>query len=67
MLKKTDCYFRIHLADHFRNEHQLVILDPDDIVGFGNVNYSICKFLVHGLVGFPVFLVVMGITGKVVE
>ena len=45
----------------------MIIVHPNDIIGPGNLHYSITELLVHLLVIDPIILIVLDIGSKVVK
>ena len=43
MEKETDFIVWKTLPDHFRQQHKLIILNPDDIIGLNNFCYFVKK------------------------
>jgi archaeosine-15-forming tRNA-guanine transglycosylase len=54
-------------AEHLRQEHQVVVVNPDDVVGPGHLHHGIAEPLVHPLIDLPRLRVVVCREVEVVE
>jgi hypothetical protein len=48
-------------------QHQLIIMHPDDIVLLGHLDHGFSKCLVHPLIGLPEILAVYRVLGEIVK
>ena len=55
------------LPEHLRKEHQVIVVDPDDVVRSGHFHHGITELLVHPLVDVPRLLVVVCEEAEVVK
>jgi hypothetical protein len=55
MCRRSRCALRHGLAQHFGQQHQLIIMNPDEVVGFEVFEHHIAKAAVGINVSLPVF------------
>ena len=53
MKKKADGGIRQLFANHFRNQHEMVVVDPDNVSCLISRHYSVCKQLIDTTIMFP--------------
>jgi hypothetical protein len=62
-----DLGIRQALPEHLREEHQVVVVDPDGVVGPGHLHHGVAELLVHPLVDLPRLRIVVCMEVEVVE
>ena len=58
---------RQRIAQHFRHEHKVVVLDPHRVAVVDDPGNRVCKGLVDGDIGLEVALLKVDLAGQVVE
>ena len=66
MVEEADPHVGALLAEHLRDELQVVVVDPDHRVGWRDLRQRVGEALVHLHVGLPLPLVIAGLTDRVV-
>jgi len=54
-------------ADELWQKHQMIIMDPNDVIIFGNPHYGIAKEFVDAFIGLIKGLVIHDILGEIVK
>ena len=67
VVEVTDLGIGKTFPEHLREEHQVVVVDPDGVVGPGHLHHGVAELLVHPLVNLPCLGVVLCIEVEVVE
>ena len=67
MVEVADLRVGQALPEHLGQEHQMVVVNPDDVIGPGHLHHGIAELLVYPLVDVPCLLVVVCVVIEVVE
>ena len=67
MEKESDRQVRHFLSQQLREKHEMIVVDPDGVVGLDYLDQRVSEGLIYFDILGPVVLVELGIRGKIVE